>query len=578
MKPTLRDSLRRAAAVLGLAVLLTACPGGGGGGSPVPTTPLPTYTVGGTVSGLAGGDSVTLLNNGNAAAALTVTANGAFTFSAPLVNQTSYLVTVQTQPTSPVSQNCWPNFGSGAGSIAAANVTTVDVECSLANAWTWQAGSDTAGAAGDYGTQGIAVASNVPGARVGAVSWTDASGNFWLFGGCQTQRSTCSGTQSLLNDLWEYSPSVGTWTWQSGASTVNAIGVYGGTTPGTATASTVPGARWYANTWIDASGNLWMFGGLGYDSAGTYGNLNDLWEYTPASSSGPATWTWVAGSNTVNATGIYGTLGTGTASTVPGARNGAVSWIDSSGNLWLFGGAIGFGGSAGFLNDLWQYTPGTGWTWMSGAKTVNADGVYGGTTAPGTASATTTPGAREYASSWIDSSGNLWLIGGYGYDSAATLGYLNDVWEYSPSAATWTWINGLDTADAPAAYGTPGTASASNYPGTRYGATTWVDASGNVWLFGGFGDAATTSPILLNELWEYTPPSTAAPTGQWTFVSGTNGAGVYGMLGVAAATNEPGARVGPNSWTDANGNVWMFGGQVAAGTINDLWQYVPTPQ
>src|SRR5208282_1901099 len=160
-------------------------------------------------------------------------------------------------------------------------------------------------------------------------------------------------------------------------------------------------------------------------------------------------------------------------------------------------------------------TPGSGWTWVSGAKTVNADGIYGGTTAPGTASATTTPGAREYASSWIDSSGNLWLIGGYGYDSAATLGYLNDVWEFNPSAATWTWVNGLDTANAAATYGTPGTASASNYPGTRYGAATWVDASGNVWLFGGFGDATTTSPILLNELWEYTPPTTAAPTGQW---------------------------------------------------------------
>ena len=54
--------------------------------------------------------------------------------------------------------------------------------------------------------------------------------------------------------------------------------------------------------------------------------------------------------------------------------------------------------------------------------------------------------------------------------------------------------------------------------------------------------------------------------------------GVYGTVDVAASTNEPGARVGPNSWTDLNGNVWMFGGQVATAAINDLWQYVPTAQ
>jgi hypothetical protein len=33
-------------------------------------------------------------------------------------------------------------------------------------------------------------------------------------------------------------------------------------------------------------------------------------------------------------------------------------------------------------------------------------------------------------SSWIDSSGNLWLFGGYGYDSTGALGYLNDMWHW----------------------------------------------------------------------------------------------------------------------------------------------------
>ena len=36
--------------------------------------------------------------------------------------------------------------------------------------------------------------------------------------------------------------------------------------------------------------------------------------------------------------GIYGTLGVASSSNFPGGRVGAISWADSSGNLWLFGG------------------------------------------------------------------------------------------------------------------------------------------------------------------------------------------------------------------------------------------------
>ena len=33
--------------------------------------------------------------------------------------------------------------------------------------------------------------------------------------------------------------------------------------------------------WVDSSGNLWLFGGLGFDSNGSPGYLNDLWEFQP---------------------------------------------------------------------------------------------------------------------------------------------------------------------------------------------------------------------------------------------------------------------------------------------------------
>ncbi len=92
--------------------------GGGGGGS------NPTYTVGGTVSGLAGSGLVLQNNGGNN---LTVGASGAFTFSAALASGSSYAVTVLTQPSSP-SQTCSITSG-GSGNVGSANVTSVQVTC-----------------------------------------------------------------------------------------------------------------------------------------------------------------------------------------------------------------------------------------------------------------------------------------------------------------------------------------------------------------------------------------------------------------------------------------------------------------
>jgi hypothetical protein len=82
-----------------------------------------TYTVGGTVSGLAGSGLVLQNGGGNN---LSVSTSGAFTFSAPLASGAAYAVTVLTQPTSP-SQTC--TVTSGSGTVGSANVTSVSVTC-----------------------------------------------------------------------------------------------------------------------------------------------------------------------------------------------------------------------------------------------------------------------------------------------------------------------------------------------------------------------------------------------------------------------------------------------------------------
>ena len=146
-------------------------------------------------------------------------------------------------------------------------------------------------------------------------------------------------------------------------------------TSGVAASGNNPGSRIYASTWTDSSGNLWLFGGDGFDSAGNNGDLNDLWEFSPVTYE----WSWMGGSDLADQSGVYqstagGSPGAGafvpadansgvladspaaTTSYAPGSRQRAGSWKDKNGNLWLMAGSgVDSSGSAGFLNDLWEY-------------------------------------------------------------------------------------------------------------------------------------------------------------------------------------------------------------------------------
>ncbi len=94
------------------------CPNSGSG-----VCTNPTFTVGGTVSGLSGSGLTLQINGGNNRAIL---ANGAFTFSTPLVSGTPYTVTVLTQPGSP-AQSC--AIGNGVGTVSNSNVSNISVTC-----------------------------------------------------------------------------------------------------------------------------------------------------------------------------------------------------------------------------------------------------------------------------------------------------------------------------------------------------------------------------------------------------------------------------------------------------------------
>ena len=109
---SINHSIRNCILAAASAVMLVSC-----GGSNTPT-----YTVGGTVSGLTSGSLVLKNNNGND---LTINANStSFTFATALSSGTAYSVTAGTQPS---RLAC--DITNNTGVIAGANVTGITITC-----------------------------------------------------------------------------------------------------------------------------------------------------------------------------------------------------------------------------------------------------------------------------------------------------------------------------------------------------------------------------------------------------------------------------------------------------------------
>ena len=191
---------------------------------------------------------------------------------------------------------------------------------------------------------------------------------------------------------------------------------------------------------------------------------------------------------------------------VPRARYGAAGWYDNTNKeYWMFGGSdltdvkgasfihifslyIPLILGQDLLNDLWRYRVNDStWTWITGSNnSFDLAPIYG---QRGVSSANNDPGSRYKAVAWFDSvRQEFWLFGGAGYAANHVFGYFNDVWKYEVNSNTWTWISGSNLISQPGAYGTKGSASSSNTPGSRNEACGWYDSlRQEFWLFGGYG-------------------------------------------------------------------------------------------
>ena len=115
---------------------------------------------------------------------------------------------------------------------------------------------------------------------------------------------------------------------------------------------------------------------------------------------------------------------------------------------------------------------------MYGDSTTQQPGNFG---VQGVPSPTNKPPAFYEACEWTDLQGNFWMYGGV-FDTPP----YGDMWKFDPSTNMWTWVKGPGTPYPAPVRGIKGVPAPANTPGSRtYGASTWRDLQGNLWLFGG---------------------------------------------------------------------------------------------
>ncbi len=155
--------------------------------------PSPLFSIGGTVSGLTGSGLV-IQNNGSET--LNLTSNGVFTFSRNQNSNSTYAVTVITNPSSP-TQSC--SISNGTGTISNSNISNINLVCTIINAPTGLIYST----ANYILRQNVAINSILP-TLLGSISSCTATPS--LPSGLSINNSTCeiSGTPSSVQALINY--------------------------------------------------------------------------------------------------------------------------------------------------------------------------------------------------------------------------------------------------------------------------------------------------------------------------------------------------------------------------------------
>ncbi len=423
----------------------------------------------------------------------------------------------------------------------------VGLSYTLKAQWTWVKGSNQTNATAVYGTQGNPASTNTPDAMYAPDWWSDQQGNTWVYSNSHPGYG--------VDYLWKYNSTTNMWTWLRGTGSFSGA-VYG--VQGVASPSNEPGGGTFQGaTWLDLNGDLWLFGGNGFDAG------DAMWRYTVATNE----WTWMSGSN---ATGpiapVFGIKNVIAPTNTPGTRQEtSVTWTDASGNFWMIGG-VNQTGSVAYA-DAWMYDVTVlQWVWKGGSNVPNVPPVYG---IQGTPSLANHPMPGHVYGSWVDAAGNCYFFGGMNYP--VPNGCSAIMWKYDPVLNQFTWVSGSTVNDAPGHYGTKCVPAINNYPSARAeNRYATKDACGNFWLFGG-GD---------NDLWKYKPG-----TNEWTWVSGgvqQGNSSSYGTIGISSPGNMPPPRFGGIMAFNKGIYIGLGASAIASASngidsYNDVWKYAPQP-
>lgn len=225
----------------------------------------------------------------------------------------------------------------GSTQVGSASVITDDLWRWDGNLWTWVGGNKGTYGQVVHGKKRRASSSNTPGSRARSSAWIDKGGNLILFGGYY---SPSRGSTIQMSDLWQWDGQ--NWTWVNGPKTEKSYGSYlnleerGN--------GNEPGARVEHAFTIGRQGEAWVFGGLGY-AKDQWGRMHDLWQCDGEE------WTWMQGDGLINQPEVWGKKEVQDKRNTPGSRVNAVHWIDSNGDLWLYGGAST---TSGATAGLWK--------------------------------------------------------------------------------------------------------------------------------------------------------------------------------------------------------------------------------
>lgn len=219
----------------------------------------------------------------------------------------------------------------------------------------------------------------------------------------------------------------------------------------------------------------------------------------------------------------------------------------------------------------------------------------------GVAAANVYPPQRYYGNTWVDTAGNFWLMGGCGIDEIPTTA----LFKFDPDIEQWTWMWGHSFwyTDSFHHVGL-GVYDSSNALGSLRGAGyTWVTPNNHLWIYAASSYTFTTNQPMGSDLWQYDPAINQwawmgqfaiAPTNLGIYPADTANTIVYGTRGTGSAQTTPGHRGFQQfetgaAWTDAQGNLWLFGGRTYyvtppgshvaghivqdSGYLADMWKY-----